>query len=290
MYEKSGKFGMTNLVIHENEFDLDGALYRFFLAGWHRCNDLYHMYRCEEQNNLEDNYLLLSTVSGKGILRTEDGEYILTANTVALMDCQKKSEYFTAPDNLWEFYFIHFNQGGMKQIYDYLHKRGKLVESFSNVSSISHSIENIINIKNSYQTDIEFKVSRMISDAIHEMLDESLETYRPDPLITEIIRYMREHYAEKLELKDLAEQFYISKNYLCSIFKKHLQQSPYSYLTKIRIEESKKMLVGTDYPVNVIATKCGFSTPNNFIATYKRFEGITPNKYRKRANSAYPKL
>ena len=95
---------------------------------------------------------------------------------------------------------------------------------------------------------------------------------------------------EKLELKDLAEQFYISKNYLCSIFKKHLQQSPYSYLTKIRIEESKKMLVGTDYPVNVIATKCGFSTPNNFIATYKRFEGITPNKYRKRANSAYPKL
>ena len=290
MYEKNGRYGLVNLVINKSEFTLNNTLYQFTMAGWHKCNDLYHVMRCREDHTLEDSYVLISTVAGKGILKTPQGEFSLVKDSIALIDCSQYGEYYTALGQNWEFHFIHFRQQNMAQIYEYLKQRGKLVQNFSNASRINHGIETIITIKNSYQDGIEFKVSRLLSDMIHEILDQSMDSYRPDPLISDVIRYMREHFGEKLELQTLSDQFYVSKNYLCCLFKKYLNQSPYAHLTKIRIEESKKLLVSTNYSLKQIATMCGFSTPNNFITTFKKFESITPNKFRKQAVLSYQSL
>ncbi len=281
MYDESGDFGLVNLVTHKCETEIALALSTFTVAGWHECNDLYNVNRISNNFAFENEYILLVTISGTGVLQMNGQTYTLTKNSSALIKAVNPNIYYTQRNCTWEFYFLHFTVPNMDVIYDYLLENEKLVQHIHGAYEIADQIQNIIDIKNNFYTDIDFKCSSIISKVVHLLLERSKDTFIPNPMIVDITRYMRDHYAEKFTLQDLVDKFYVSKNYLCSLFKKQYYISPYAYMTKIRIEESKKKLLMSNMSIAQIAKQCGFSSPNNFISTFKKIEGITPNRFKK---------
>ena len=99
--------------------------------------------------------------------------------------------------------------------------------------------------------------------------------------ITGITRYLQEHLAEEVSLSILAEQFHLNPQYISQLFKNEIGVGFLTYLTSIRMEKAKKLLISTPLSVAEIAEQSGYGDYRVFTKIFKKSEGITPSQYRR---------
>ena len=99
--------------------------------------------------------------------------------------------------------------------------------------------------------------------------------------IHSIIRYLQEHMAEDVSLTVLAEQFHLSGQYISQLFKNEIGVNFLSYLTNIRMEKAKKLLLSTSMSIGEISEQLGYGDYRVFTKVLKKSEGITPSQYRR---------
>ncbi|MGM0209213.1 two-component system, response regulator YesN [Enterococcus sp. DIV0421] len=100
-------------------------------------------------------------------------------------------------------------------------------------------------------------------------------------LISEIIDYINLHYPEKITLKSISENFYISPVYLSTFFKKKMNINFVDYLTDIRLKKAQEYLLTSCYSSSQISTLVGFDNPRYFTKVFKKKIGLTPIEFRK---------
>lgn len=96
-----------------------------------------------------------------------------------------------------------------------------------------------------------------------------------------IVRYMQEHLAEEISLNVLSEEFHLSAQYISQLFKSEIGVNFLAYLTNIRMEKAKKLLLSTTFSIAEISEKCGYGDYRVFTKVFKKTEGITPSQYRR---------
>ena len=97
-----------------------------------------------------------------------------------------------------------------------------------------------------------------------------------------VFAYMEQHYGREVTLAELAEQMGISVSHLCLLFRRILDKRPIEYLNQLRVHKSKeRMLLAPDARIGEIARHVGFETPGYFSTLFKRYEGMTPETFRK---------
>ncbi len=84
----------------------------------------------------------------------------------------------------------------------------------------------------------------------------------------------------KVRAADLAALVGYTEYYLTEKFKKETGVSVNAYIRSAKIERAKVLLETTDLPVNEIADRLAFNTPNYFIQTFRETAGMTPARYR----------
>lgn len=116
-----------------------------------------------------------------------------------------------------------------------------------------------------------------------ECIDKNREFWRQDKgnLIESVNEYIQKYYKENINLNSIAEVFFISPNYLSSIFNEKNKVSITEYINLLRIEESKKYLSNINMSISDICKKVGFNNSSYFSQIFKKFNNITPNEYRK---------
>ena len=80
----------------------------------------------------------------------------------------------------------------------------------------------------------------------------------------------------------MAAQAGLSPSHFSRLFKQTIGKSPYQFLMAYRIEQAKKMLDNPHKLMMDIALCCGFSDQAHFSRVFKKIEGVTPKKYRKK--------
>jgi YesN/AraC family two-component response regulator len=95
------------------------------------------------------------------------------------------------------------------------------------------------------------------------------------------IAFMEAHCGDNISLTELADRLNLSPSYLSRIFKESTGQTFLEYLTVMRIERSKKLLLETDMLVKDICSQLGYQKVNYFIKLFKEFTGTTPGEFRK---------
>lgn len=117
------------------------------------------------------------------------------------------------------------------------------------------------------------------------MFEHELENSKTDEAqetsIRGIICYMQEHLAEEISLQLLAEEFHLSAPYISQLFKNETGVNYLTYLTNIRMEHAKKMLIGSKLPISDIAEHSGYADYRVFSKVFKKVQGITPTQYRR---------
>jgi AraC-like DNA-binding protein len=107
----------------------------------------------------------------------------------------------------------------------------------------------------------------------------------PSPMhdrISEIVRYMNQHYMDNLTLQQMADKFFISPYYLSRLFKEATGFTFVEYLNNVRVKEAKKLLETSSLKVNQISRKVGFGSVTHFGRVFKEISGHTPLYYRKK--------
>lgn len=99
--------------------------------------------------------------------------------------------------------------------------------------------------------------------------------------ITGITRYLQEHLAEEISLSVLAEQFHLNPQYISQLFKSEIGVNFLAYLTNIRMEKAKKLLLATSLSIAEVAEQSGYRDYRVFTKVFKKSEGITPSQYRR---------
>ncbi|WP_168928879.1 AraC family transcriptional regulator [Paenibacillus dokdonensis] len=98
--------------------------------------------------------------------------------------------------------------------------------------------------------------------------------------ITEIARFISEHYREPLTLGSLSERFYLSPSHLSRTFKKYTGFGLIEYISITRTKEAQRLLRETDERITVISEQSGFENFSHFEKVFKSFIRMSPRSYR----------
>ncbi|MBA9085516.1 AraC-like DNA-binding protein [Fontibacillus solani] len=92
--------------------------------------------------------------------------------------------------------------------------------------------------------------------------------------------FIRQNYTKSLSNTLLQQKLNYHPNYLARCMLKIYGMTPMEYLTHYRIEQAKKLLLQTDWPVSRISEEIGFNHASYFSTSFIGKEGISPSAYR----------
>lgn len=100
------------------------------------------------------------------------------------------------------------------------------------------------------------------------------------PVITRAKEYIRERYSEELSLGQVAKAVNVSTFYFCKMFKKVTGLNFTDYVSRVRVERAKNLLLNPNLRVSEIAYEVGFQSLTHFNRVFKKILGQSPTHYR----------
>ncbi|HEY8891966.1 MAG TPA: DNA-binding response regulator [Clostridium sp.] len=129
----------------------------------------------------------------------------------------------------------------------------------------------------------------------HVLVEENIEEKTTEHkeylnnFIDESVKYIKEHFRERLTLEMLASKAFMNPKYFSHIFKKEMGVAFTEYVNNLKIQYACRLLETTNYPAYRISIDCGFSDPSYFNRVFCAKMNMTPNTYRKHECSSTPK-
>ena len=128
---------------------------------------------------------------------------------------------------------------------------------------------------------------------IQKLLNTILE-YRnklSDQKYIEIIdkakEYIQNNYQnEDMSLQSVALEVNVSSNHFSAIFRKETGETFIDYLTEVRMEKERTLLVCTAMKTSEIGFQVGYRDPHYFSYIFKKTQGMSPKEYRKAKTDA----
>lgn len=103
---------------------------------------------------------------------------------------------------------------------------------------------------------------------------------KPNSVIYPAVAFIRNHPRDNISMKDMASLCHLSPSYFSRRFSQEMGETFVNYINRQKIELAKELLRGTSKSVNQISNEVGYQNTSNFIAVFKRIEGVTPSLYR----------
>jgi len=101
----------------------------------------------------------------------------------------------------------------------------------------------------------------------------------PEP-VQRAVRYIHEHHAQDISLRDIAEAANLSPYHLARLFKQSMGAPPHRYLIRVRVQSAHSLLsIGAERrSLAEVATTVGFSDQSHLTRHFKRVLGVTPGQ------------
>jgi len=123
-----------------------------------------------------------------------------------------------------------------------------------------------------------------IIDKYFAMFDSEAAEYQPQKnnFYENIKKYIDEHYTEpELHSVSLGATFNVNPSYMSTQFKKEFGCTITAYITDVRVENAKRLLLTTNLTNEEISEQVGFLNCRTFLRAFKKVENITPKEYKK---------
>jgi AraC-like DNA-binding protein len=114
-----------------------------------------------------------------------------------------------------------------------------------------------------------------------EIIKDNIIASPQEKRVSDIVDYINLNYRNYITLNELCRLFYVSKYYLCHIFKDITGISIIEFINRKRLAEAKKLLKYSDYSITDISGMVGFNSVSRFISLFREEYGKTPNNFRK---------
>jgi two-component system response regulator YesN len=128
-------------------------------------------------------------------------------------------------------------------------------------------------------SEIKYRLFIFLVEAA-ELIHASLMD-RDQAIVQQSIEYIRLNFRNKgLKIQDIADHVHLSPNYLSYLFKQIVGETVWEFVTRLRLEEARYLLVNTQKKRYEIADEVGYESPEHFSRVFKRYYGESPNSVR----------
>lgn len=227
-------------------------------------------------------YLILD---GEGEIILNHTSYFPKAGDVVIIPYGTHVSYHTINKNGYYKYWCHFQAvQAATHLFEFIHvpfvfhpastqnleaQFQSLTEAFQSASPFSPLLANGI-------------LCQLIAACLAEIPSSQLWIEQSSSIKTihEIDAYILENLHRTITLKELAQQVHFHPNYLIRFFNKHLFMSPMKYVSKMKIDRAKQLLVTSNLSISKIAMQLGYSSAYHFSNRFKETTGYTPSAWR----------
>lgn len=125
------------------------------------------------------------------------------------------------------------------------------------------------------------------TEEVHQLMQKLILRFDDRPIekandsFSEVIHYVKAHYAEGITLSSLSEKFYLDNAYLSRLFSKNLNMTFTEFKQQLQINRALELL-DAGIGINEVAAVVGFNDVRYFFRVFKKMVGTTPHQYKNR--------
>ncbi|PVC73886.1 AraC family transcriptional regulator [Priestia megaterium] len=244
-----------------------------------------HQTHIKRQGEFPD-YQWIQCIKGRGELRVNDEVYIIKENEGMFLTPHVPHEYYPVTSE-WQVCWVSFNGSVIDDIMLSLQfiNSGKIV--LTHAESLYRMLQELMNRLEENHTSSTMQCSELLYSVILKLRQDSVYIESKSRLqqitqLNPVLRYIEEYYHQPLTLEVLAQQLNVTEQYTCLLFQQSLGIRPFEYVTRVRIQKAKKLLLkNSQISVQDIARQVGYEHPSYFIKRFKEQENVTPTVFRK---------
>ncbi|WP_194767776.1 AraC family transcriptional regulator [Tamlana sp. I1] len=154
------------------------------------------------------------------------------------------------------------------------------------LTGLYHLIKNEINNKLVFNRHVLTELFAALLLVLSRNLKASIKNKTSEGIsdqekIENILAYIRQNVLDKelIKIKRIAEEFYMSPNYVSVFIKKHAGISIQQYVIQTKIKMAERLLKQSNLGINEIADKLGFVDASHFNKIFKKYTGKNPSAY-----------
>ncbi|MBQ4575507.1 MAG: helix-turn-helix domain-containing protein [Clostridia bacterium] len=245
------------------------------MAGWHRCNRLYHQSYSAGGRDV----LVILTLEGSGFLKADGRSFILNKNSIVLVPPDTPMKYATEHSTgHWEFYWLDLAGA---HVIDTANKLWQDEKAYFQGMASSASIFRRLLEESPTELECSELVGRLLDMLIAAgIFGGSGGSESKKSTADRILTYIAAHYREPISLCELSSQFYLSQNQIIRIIRTRTGYAPHEYLMRYRLTKACELLQGTSDPIGEIGRSVGYDNSSHFSARFRALYGISPGEYR----------
>ena len=232
------------------------------------------------------NYVIHFVLDGEGVLEYEGKRKQISKDQSFMLLAGETTTYWADRSNPWYYCWIGFHGDMADKIVESMGftKENPVVE-VRNIKKAEEIIRRMISTK---ELELDGQLRRyaymmtLFSDLIEAVNWEN--SNEPQLQIISYaeyaVRFINNHYREKIRIQDLAQHIGISRSYLVKLMKQETGMSPQEYLIDTRMKRASEMLIRTNDSIRNVADECGYDDALAFSKVFKAKFGINPSDYR----------
>ncbi|MCF7974399.1 MAG: AraC family transcriptional regulator [Phycisphaerae bacterium] len=231
-------------------------------------------------------YSIEYVARGKGEVTLKDKTYPLVAGAVFAYGPDVPHIITTDPRDRLVKYFVDFSgTRALSLLTEYAPHPGHMVHTSSPTQILRLFEDLIANGQNVTRysdaicaTLLEVLMLKVAETAVsHDFVGSmAFATYQT------CCEYIREHCVSLQTLTQIADACHMDEAYLCRLFKRFGELSPYKYLNRLKLNMAAMRMQAPDTPIKQIAYELGFSSPFHFSRAFKKAYGVSPDSFRRR--------
>jgi AraC-like DNA-binding protein len=122
----------------------------------------------------------------------------------------------------------------------------------------------------------------LYQDCINPLINKTVPLSPHYGTIKKVIEFIDENIEKKILLNDLAGLTNLSPNHFHKVFSETMGVTPNLFITKLRLDRAKDLLIRTDLPISDISAKCGFDNIPYFSYLFKKQIRLSPGEFRRK--------
>ena len=99
--------------------------------------------------------------------------------------------------------------------------------------------------------------------------------------------YLGDRYRDRANLADAASQACLSPFHFNRLFAQAFAETPHEFVTRVRIDQAKKLLLAGNHSVTDICLNVGYESPGSFSMRFRSLTGLSPAAFRREARVSF---
>lgn len=223
-----------------------------------------------------DSYEIIYVVEGCIFIQEEEEKFNIQKGEILMLQPDKLHFGYQKSVGNTSFYWLHFEDCEALAF-----KNINQFHCFEDTYQVNLLFKQLLHISNTpeYPRYTANLMLWLILTEIWVKQKENVNQY--SPVLKNICEWIRIKSDRKITVKEVADEFGYSEDYISRLFKKNFSLGIKEYIDETKMKTIKNLLLLTHYPMKQIAQEVGFSDYKNFLKYFKYHENISPMEFRK---------